>query len=258
EPRRLRPRWRRRGGHPRPGLLARPRKPPAGELRADAARPCAGDPLSPRPRDLAHPRPPVVRDLPALVAGGRDPRLASLRMARLLALCAVVLLTACGASTSGSDSKLHVADSSERLMLLLHENGVEVTTTRNQKPAPLGKAWHAFERFAALPVADAVDDAFLFQATVQYSGDAWGRTFILDFGRQYAPKGGGDMQQVHLIAYFRARVFDEIRSQIRVVSCADELTSTPTPSCDGLCTYAGQSTAMLGSPCSIVPSVMAG
>jgi len=179
-------------------------------------------------------------------------------MARLLALCAVVLLTACGASTSGSDSKLHVADSSERLMLLLHENGVEVTTTRNQKPAPLGKAWHAFERFAALPVADAVDDAFLFQATVQYSGAAWGRTFILDFGRQYAPKGGGDIQQVHLIAYFRARVFDEIRSQIRVVSCADELTSTPTPSCDGLCTYAGQSTAMLGSPCSIVPSVMAG
>src|SRR5262245_25715471 len=141
-------------------------------------------------------------------------------------------------------------------MLLLHENGVEVTTVPGQKPAPLGEAWHAFEQFAGLPVAN-VDDAFLFEATVLDSGTAWGRTFILDFVRQYAPKGGGDMQQVHLVAYFRPEVFDEIRSQIRVVSCADTFSPTPVPGCDGLCTYAGQ-TAMLGSSCQIVPASMAG
>jgi len=176
-------------------------------------------------------------------------------MGRLLALCAVVFLTACGASTP--DSSLHAADGAERLMLLLHGNGVEVTTTRGQKPAPLGKAWQAFEQFAALHVKNVTDDAFLFGATVIDSGAAWGRTFVLDFARQYAPAGGGDPQQVHLVAYFQPQVFDEIRSQIRVASCADELSPASMPGCDGLCTLAGE-TAAPGSPCSIVPSVMAG
>ena len=54
---------------------------------------------------------------------------------------------------------------------------------RGQKPAPLGKAWQAFEQFAALDVAggDVEDDAFLFEAGVYDSGTKWGRTFMLDF-----------------------------------------------------------------------------
>ena len=152
------------------------------------------------------------------------------------------------------------ADSATRLTSLLQQNGVEVITVRGQKPAPLGKAWHAFEQFAALDVAggDVEDDAFLFEAGVYDSGTKWGRTFMLDFVRQYGMKDG-DIQQVHLTAHFPPEVFDQIRSQIRVVSCGEKF-SPPVPDCEGACMYAGQESleTLLGSPCRIVPASMAG
>jgi len=180
---------------------------------------------------------------------------------RLLALCAVVVLTACGSSTSESNPPLHVTDSAARLTSLLQQHGVDLIVVRGQRPAPLGRAWQAFEQFAALDVAggDVEDDAFLFEAGVFDSGTKWGRTFMLDFVRQYGMKDG-DIQQVHLTAHFPAKVFDELRSQIRVVSCGEKFSPTPVPDCDGNCSYVGQDALkhLLGSPCRIVPATMAG
>ena len=60
-----------RAGRAREGLCARPRPLRAGRVRADAARPRAGDPAPARRRDLADPRAPVVRSVPARLARGR-------------------------------------------------------------------------------------------------------------------------------------------------------------------------------------------
>ena len=96
---------------------------------------------------------------------------------RLLALCAVVLLTACGASTSESDPPLHVADRRAADLAAPAARRRAHHRCAGRMPAPLGKAWQAFEQFAALDVAggDIEDDAFLFEAGVYDSGTKWGR-----------------------------------------------------------------------------------
>jgi hypothetical protein len=70
-------------------------------------------------------------------------------MAMRPALCAVLFLTACGASTSGSG--MRVSESEARLTGLLQANGV---TESDTPPTPLAAAWKAFTKFAALDVFD--------------------------------------------------------------------------------------------------------
>jgi hypothetical protein len=144
-----------------------------------------------------------------------------------------------------------VSESVPRLTSLLRANGVSVETDARTKPAPLASAWTAFRQFAALRVSqndlenDPMADAFLFEVGTYDSSAKWGRTLEVSFVRQYGMKDG-DLQQVHLIAHFRPRAFDEIRSQIRVSSCAPHV-----PGCVALCSYAGRN-QLTGSPCRIV------
>jgi hypothetical protein len=181
-------------------------------------------------------------------------------MRSALVLCAVVFLSGCGASTS--EPSIRVADSIPRLTSLLRSNGVKIRTDTQTKPAPLASAWKAFSQFAALSVSrkdlenDSMADALLFEAGTYDFGGRWGRTFQLSFARQYGMKDG-DLQQVHLIAYFEPQVFDEIRSQIGVISCAANFQRHHPPGCAALCSYAGRH-QLIGSPCRLITRGTAG
>jgi hypothetical protein len=116
-------------------------------------------------------------------------------------------------------------------------------------PGSISAAWRAFSAFAKLPVSkqdisdDPMADALLFEFGTFDWGDKWGKTFEVDFVRQLGMRDG-DLQQVHLVAHFPARVGQQIMNRLGVAACPDG------GSCAARCSYPGHH-ALVGKPCRI-------
>jgi hypothetical protein len=112
---------------------------------------------------------------------------------------------------------MRVADSKSRLMAFLRERGIKVGPNAEQGPESLRLAWEAFKSFAAIPVASGEltsfepNDDFLYEFGTYDWGDKWGKTFQVDFVRQYGT-ADGDIQQVRLAAYYPASAGEELGS----------------------------------------------
>ena len=143
---------------------------------------------------------------------------------------------------------MHVSDSVPRLIALLRRDGVRIGQGQAE-PGSIGSAWRAFQEFAKLPVAkqelssDPMADALLFEFGTFDWGDKWGKTFEVDFVRQFGMRNG-DLQQVHLVAHFPAQVAPRIMSRLGVGAC------TGGTECAARCAYVGDH-ALVGKPCRI-------
>jgi hypothetical protein len=145
-----------------------------------------------------------------------------------------------------------VTESVPRLKTLLRTKHVRIAD-RHPTAASVGSAWEAFKAFAAAPVAsgqlsnDDLNDGLLFEFGTFDFGGKWGKTFEMDFVRQFATRNG-DLQQLHLVIHFTPQVFRQLRGHIKAEAC-----SRHAADCVASCSYADSQGAagLLGTPCTL-------